>query len=96
MSQPLQLVTHNNPLHALEEFSVKRQLEWGAAKCKVMEVGSHKESDEERSLGEKIITKCDTYRYLGEEISRNGKNKANLEERFKKVHCHGHNDMRSQ
>ena len=62
-----------------------------------MEVGRHKERREEWSLGEKTITKCDTYKYLGEEIARDGKNKTNLEERFKKVkHCHGHNDMRSQ
>ena len=50
-----------------------------------MEVGRHKERREEWSLREKTITKCDTYKYLGEEIARDGKNKTNLEERFKKV-----------
>ena len=72
-------------LDALADFAKKRRLEWGAEKCKVMEVGSHKERRIEWNLGEKTITKCDTYKYLGEEISRDGKNKANLEERFKKV-----------
>ena len=44
-----------------------------------MEVGSHKERKSERNLREKTITKCDTYKFLGE------KNQANLEEKFKKV-----------
>ena len=72
-------------LRALYEFALKRQLEWGAEKCKVMEIGSHKEKKSEWKLGDKTITKCHSYRYLGEEISRDGKNKSNLEERFKKI-----------
>ena len=72
-------------LNSLAGFAKERRLEWGADMCKVMEVGSHKERKSEWSLGQKTITKCDTYKYLGEEISRDGKNKANLDERLKKV-----------
>ena len=72
-------------LQAVNDFAIKRQLEWGVDKCKVMEIGTHKERRNSWKLGEKTIGNCETYRYLGEEISRDGKSKRNLSERFKKV-----------
>ena len=72
-------------LQAVNDFAIKRQLEWGVEKCKVMEIGTHKERRNSWKLGEKTIGNCETYRYLGEEISRDGKSKRNLSERFKKV-----------
>ena len=72
-------------LAATNEFAVKRQMEWGQEKCQVMEVGSHKEKRDKWKLGSKTIEKCNKYKYLGEEISRDGKSKENLIERFKKV-----------
>ena len=72
-------------LAALNEFALKHQLEWGTEKCKVMEIGKSKERRSEWKFGEKTITNCQTYKYLGEEISRDGKSIRNILERFKKV-----------
>ena len=72
-------------LQHVNEFAIKHQLEWGEDKCKVMEVGSHREMKTEWKLGDKTITNCKNYKYLGETISRDGKNIDNLSERFNKV-----------
>ena len=72
-------------LDAINEFAIKHKLEWGAEKCKVMEIGSHKEKKTEWKLGEKIITNCQDYKYLGQTISRDGKSKENLSAIFSKV-----------
>ena len=72
-------------LDSVNEFAVKHKIEWGASKCKTMEIGNHKEKRTTWKLGNKEIEKCSTYRYLGEQISRNGKNNENLQERFEKV-----------
>ena len=72
-------------LQAVSDFAIKRQLEWGVDKCKVMEIGTHKERRNSWKLGDKTIGNCEVYRYLGEEISRDGKNKRNLSDRFKRV-----------
>ena len=50
-----------------------------------MEIGSHKEEKSTWTLGENEISKCDTYKYLGEHISRDGKNTENLKERGEKA-----------
>ena len=72
-------------LNTVNEFAIKHKLEWGAPKCKTMEVGTHKEQKSMWKLGVKDIEKCSTYKYLGEQISRNGSNKENLQERLNKV-----------
>ena len=72
-------------LGVINEFGLKHKIEWGAEKCKVMELGTHKERIKEWELGEKTITTCKSYKHLGEIISRDGKNEANLDDRFKKV-----------
>ena len=72
-------------LQYVNEFAIKHQLEWGEDKCKVMEVGRHKEEKTEWKLGEKTITNCKKYKYLGETISRDGKNIENLSDRFSKI-----------
>ena len=69
----------------MNNFAFKRQLEWGESKCKVMEIGKHKEKKDSRKLGTKTITKGTTYKYLGEIISRDGKSEANISERFQKT-----------
>ena len=50
-----------------------------------MEVGAHKEKKSSWKLGNKTISKCESYKYLGERINRNGKNDENLKERCEKV-----------
>ena len=74
-------------LKAVKEFGTKHQIEWGNDKCKVMEAGTHRVSKKEWELGEETIEKCETYKYLGEIISRDGKNEENLMARMKKVKC---------
>ena len=64
---------------------MKHKLEWGQAKCMVMEVGCHKEKRSSWQLGNKEIGRCQSYKYLGEKISRDGKNDENLKERSDKV-----------
>ena len=72
-------------LTAVDEFSIQHKLSWGAGKCNTMEIGSHKEKKSSWKLGEKEIVKCQTYKYLGEKISRDGKNDENIDERCEKV-----------
>ena len=72
-------------LKAIHEFGVKHKIEWGQDKCKVMEVGKHKEHKKEWKLGEKTIENCESYKYLGEIITRDGSNDENLKARFNKV-----------
>ena len=72
-------------LNNVNEFAAKHKIEWGTPKCKTMEIGNHKEERSVWKLGEKEIEKCSEYKYLGEQISRNGNNKENLQERFDKV-----------
>ena len=50
-----------------------------------MEVGTHRERKASWKLGNLTIGKCDSYRYLGEQIMRNGRNDANLQERCEKM-----------
>ena len=72
-------------LRAINNFGIKHKIEWGQDKCKVMEVGRHKEKKKEWKLGEKTIESCGTYKYLGEIISRDGNNDENLKARYNKV-----------
>ena len=62
---------------------------WGVDKCKVLEVGAHKVATKSWALGEQIIGSYDSYKYLGEIITRNGKNEENWEARFKKSQNYG-------
>ena len=72
-------------LQAINNFGVKHKIEWGQDKCKVMEVGRHKEKKKEWKLGEKTIENCKSYKYLGEIITRDGNNDENLIARYDKV-----------
>ena len=74
-------------LKATHDFAIERQLEWGESKCKVMEAGCHIEKRDTWELGKGTIEKCKNYKYLGEIISRDGKESDNMEERVKKVKC---------
>ena len=42
-------------LNVVNEFAIKRQLEWGTDKCKVMEIGVQKQMTTSWKLGEKTI-----------------------------------------
>ena len=55
-------------LEVINEFAIKHQLEWGENKCKVMEIGTHKEINKQWDLSNKKIETCHEYKYLGEKI----------------------------
>ena len=72
-------------LNEASEFAVKHKFSWGPKKCRTMEIGSHKEERSSWKLGDHEISKCDSYKYLGDYITRDGKNAENLKERGEKA-----------
>merc|ERR1711990_821714 len=72
-------------LQQVNEFAIKHKMEWGADKCKVLEIGRHKNPKKQWSLGEKTIDGEKEYKYLGDVITRNGTNTRNLDERRQRV-----------
>lgn len=72
-------------LDKVYEYALKHKIKWGIHKCKVLEIGRHRNVKESWKLGEDEIQNSETYKYLGDIITRNGINKQNIEERFKKV-----------
>ena len=74
-------------LEIVNEFAIKHKLKWGQEKCKVMRIGEHGKKTKERQwdLGSMRIDETKEYRYLGDVISNNGKNMANLESRKQKM-----------
>ena len=72
-------------LQKTNEFAIKHKMEWGQSKCNVMEIGRHSIKQKEWYLGDKKIISTDNYKYLGDIVSRDGNNKANLDERSDKV-----------
>ena len=72
-------------LEKLNEFALKHKIKWGADKCKVMRIGKHKEKRKEWKIGDMPITETSEYKYLGDWITDDGKNKLNIEMRRKKI-----------
>ena len=72
-------------LKRVDDFAIRHKLKWGAAKCRVMRIGKHKEEEKDWNLGDVTIKEADTYRYLGDVISRDGKNVKNIEARKHKM-----------
>ena len=68
-------------LQSVAEFAVKHKLQWSANKCKVMRVGRHKEKPKEWQLGHLTIQEASSYKYLGDLLTSDGKNKSNIEQR---------------
>ena len=71
-------------LTKIDSFAKDHKLRWGADKCKVMPIGNHS-SRPHWQLGELEMQNCTSYKYLGDLISSNGKNKENIAERRKKM-----------
>ena len=71
-------------LKIMDTFAKDHKLKWGIEKCKVMPVGNHTRR-EEWQFGEEKIKKCESYKYLGDVITNNGKNKENIAERKRKA-----------
>ena len=55
----------------------------GTKKCNVMPIGNHTKK-EEWKFGDERIKKCSSYKYLGDIITKDGKNKENIAERKRK------------
>ena len=72
-------------LNEVSLFATKHCLSWGADKSAVMEIGKHTNVKPTWQLGELEIHHQNTYKYLGDEIERDGKNGKNIQERFKKI-----------
>ena len=72
-------------LQKVNEFAIKHRLKWGKEKCNVMEIGNGKYTPRKWTLGEEEIESCESYRYLGDIIMRNGKNAKNIEDRENKA-----------
>ena len=70
-------------LDFVNEFAEKHKLKWGADN--VMQVSNTAYKPMKWNLGNQEIDSCDTYKYLGDIIMRNGSNKKNFEEREAKV-----------
>ena len=55
-----------NVLQIVDDFAAKNKLEWGEAKCQVMQVGRKCKVPDEWQLGDKRIKNATSYRYQGE------------------------------
>ena len=49
-------------LNSVNGFAIKHKIKWGACKCKMMEIGNHREKRTKWKLGDKEIEKYSTYR----------------------------------
>ena len=66
-------------LKIIDEFAIKNKLEWGENKCQVMQIGKKITVPEKWELGPKMITNTNSYKYLGDTVTNDNKNKRNLE-----------------
>ena len=71
-------------LKRVAEFATKHKLKWGQQKRKVMQIGKNK-IESNRNLGDLNIQNCDSYTYLGDVISSEGKNTMNIQSRKNKI-----------
>ena len=67
-------------LKIIDKFAKDHKLQWGSKKCKVMPIGKHNKQ-EKWPLGDIEIETCADYKYLGDVITSDGKNKKNINER---------------
>ena len=73
-------------LNVVDEFAKKNKLEWGEAKIsQLMQVGRKIKTPENWKLGDKNIQNTTSYKYLGDTITNDNKNKINLQTRENKI-----------
>ena len=69
----------------ISEFAFKHKIKWGQDKCKVMRVGKHQKKGQQWLLGDLTIQETTSYKYLGDVIMNDGKNRENLNSRKNKL-----------
>ena len=72
-------------LNKMNEFAIKHKLQWGQSKCAVMRVGKHIQKEQEWKIGDLKIQENDSYTYLGDTLTSDGKNAKNIEKRKGKI-----------
>ena len=72
-------------LNRIAEFATKHKLRWGASKCKVMRIGKHHDAKQEWEFGDLKIEETDSYKYLGDLVTSDGKNTKNIDQRKSKL-----------
>ena len=85
MTCTLGKANQNKVLTRVDEFAKINKLEWGEEKCQVMQVGRKVKVPDTWALGTKNITNTTSYKYLGDIITNDGKNKSNIENRFNRT-----------
>ena len=70
-------------LSKMDTFAKDHKLQWGANKCKVMPLS--KCDIKQWPFGDLVIESCEEYKYLGDVITKDGKNTKNITERKNKV-----------
>ena len=76
-----------NVLSKVNEFGKMNKLEWGAEKCQVMQVGKKVVTPDTWNLGDKQIKNTSYYKYLGDTITNDNKNKKLIETRENAVNA---------
>ena len=73
-------------LDRIDQFAKDHKIRWGREKCQVMRVGKHgSDNSNEWKIGEMPINETEAYKYLGDIVTNDGKNKKNLEARQNKA-----------
>ena len=73
-----------NMLERVDRFAKDHKLKWGAQKCKVMRL-NNLEGSAEWDLGDTKMQECESYTYLGDKITNDGKNTENIKLRKNKI-----------
>ena len=85
MTLTLGKINQNKVQTRVDEFAKMNKLEWGEEKCQVMQVGRKIKVPNTWALGTKNITNTNSYKYLGDLITNDGKNKSNIENRYNRT-----------
>ena len=74
-------------LTKVDDFAKANKLRWGLNKCKMMIIGKKTKMLEEWKLGNQVIGNTSSYKYLGDEITNDGKNEKNILSRENKTYA---------
>ena len=74
-------------LAKVDDFAKANKLKWGLDKCKMMTIGKKTKILEEWQLGNQVIGNASSYKYLGDEITSDGKNEKNILSRENKTNA---------